>query len=94
MWDRYSTWATANKFLPRNPVMGKKKFDRLSNVKKSTGDPSCPPEVRRAKRISPAILGRDHAATSGWTLASDDEAEGGSDSLVEKSYVTLKLCCT
>lgn len=34
------------------------KFDNLAKTKKPTGDPSCPPNVRRAKHIARDILGR------------------------------------
>ena len=51
----------------------KKKFDRLSLTKKSTGDPTCPVHVRRAKRISQAILSR--AASRSIGLHSDEESE-------------------
>lgn len=51
----------------------KKKFDKLAATKKSTGDPTCPPDVRRAKQIARDINGRAHAAMVG---DSSDE-EGG-----------------
>lgn len=36
----------------------KNKFKALKNAKKPTGDPTCPPDVRRAKNIQKAIEGR------------------------------------
>jgi len=43
----------------------KNKFDKLANKKKDTGNPSCPPEVRRAKHIARDILGSCYAGSAG-----------------------------
>lgn len=51
----------------------KMKFDRLASTKKPTGDPSCPPNVRRAKLIARSILGKVNAISMG------DESSSGSD---------------
>lgn len=36
----------------------KVKFDKMTSVKNTTGDPSCPPRVRRSKYIAREILGK------------------------------------
>lgn len=41
------------------------KFDNLAKTKKPTGDPSCPPNVRRAKHIARDILGKVNAISVG-----------------------------
>lgn len=43
----------------------REKFDRLTKTKKSTGDPSCPASVRRAKHISKDILSKVNAVSVG-----------------------------
>ena len=50
----------------------KYKFKKLVNAKPNTGDPNCPPDVRRAKRIQRDIIQASGAATGGTT---DSEAE-------------------
>lgn len=69
--SRYAEWAAANGVQPRDDAMVKQMFDRLATTKKSTGDPTCPDEVRRAKRISRQILNKAQAVTLGG--ASDSE---------------------
>lgn len=49
------------------------KFDRLAATKKPTGDPSCPENVRRAKRISHDIYNLAYAATVGDSGEDEDE---------------------
>ena len=59
----------------------KNKFDKLANIKKKTGDPTCPEPVRRAKRIARAIQNKCAAMTLGSTSDSDIHEEnevGGS----------------
>ena len=57
----------------RDAEMVKQKFDRLSNTNKSTWDPTCPPNVRRAKTIARAILARAQAGSIGIVQSHDDE---------------------
>lgn len=52
----------------------KEKFDKLAATKKSTGDPTFPPDVRRAKQIARDINGRAYAAMVG-----DSSDEDGGD---------------
>lgn len=53
----------------------KPKIDRLANTKKPTGDPSCPPLVRRATHIARDILTRVNAVVVGAESESE-EADG------------------
>eukprot|EP00171_Calliarthron_tuberculosum_P001334 IDg1334t1 len=77
MWasvgEEYAKWATEKEYNQRDSAILKQNFDRLSNVNKRTGDPTCPPKVRRAKRIARAILGRAQSVTLGCASSSDDE---------------------
>lgn len=50
----------------------KTKFDRLTNVHKPTGDPKCPPEVRRAKLISQKIMAIAAAVSLGLSNTEDE----------------------
>lgn len=67
----------------------KKKFDKLAAVKNPTGDPSCPPEVKRAKRIARDIGNRrgainitgisgDEKSDSEAAVAASESAPGSS----------------
>ncbi len=60
-WD----WAIDTENILREQDALKQKFDFLANTQKKTGDPSCPPHVRRAKHIARAILGRAQVACLG-----------------------------
>jgi hypothetical protein len=51
------------------------KFKKLRNVKKPTGDPSCPEEVKRAKRIHRKIEGRMAVADFNQSDDDDDDEE-------------------
>lgn len=70
----------------------KMKFDRLANVKKPTGDPSCPPNVRRAEHIARSILGKVNAISMGDESSSDSDGEimdlVGSSSVGEETSAT------
>lgn len=81
-------WATvAERFNNESGAAGtyrdqdslKKKFDKLANMKKSTGDPSCPPEVRAAKQIARDIVGRANAGIVGDTSEEDAQSMGTND---------------
>lgn len=54
------------------------KFDRLANTKKPTGDPSCPPAVRRAKLIARDMLGKVNAFSVGDVSDDDTDSKDGS----------------
>ena len=71
-YEDYRKWAVANEMPTRDQVMMKQKFDRLAKTNKQTGDPTCPPHVRRAKHIARSILARAQAVTIG---AYDDDNE-------------------
>ena len=53
--SRFCKWADVNCRPARDFESLRNKFDKLANAKKKTGDPSCPPNDRRAKHISRAI---------------------------------------
>lgn len=71
----FNDWATCNDRSLRDIDSLKAKFDRLTNVTKPTGDSSCPLPVRRAKRISGAIMAKAAAVS----LGSADDVVGDSD---------------
>ena len=47
----------------------------MANENKKTGNPHCPPNVRRKKRIAHAILARAQAASFGIGIQSDEECD-------------------
>ena len=53
----------------------KSKFDKLVNTKKKTGDPTCPPQVRRAKHIARDIMNKCSAMTINGETGSDSDRE-------------------
>ena len=64
----------------RNVGSLKRKFKELHNRRVSTGDPSCPPAVRRAKRLKQAIIdlmdGTDLNSEEGGDAADDSSMPG------------------
>lgn len=78
---KFEMYATEVGRVPREMESLKLKFDRLSNTKKPTGDPSCPPHVRRAKRIARDILSRVNAVAVGV------DSEGDEENTVDESTV-------
>lgn len=71
-FNKYGT----EKHLPHRVAESlKAKFDRLANTKKPTGDPSCPPSVRRAKHIARYILNKFTAISVGDESSDDDRKE-------------------
>ena len=78
MWadvaERYVDWAVLKGFPVRDQDALKQKFDRLANTQKSTGDPLCPPAVRKAKQIAHAILGRASADSIGGGFSNENES--------------------
>ena len=49
----------------RNADALRKVFKRLSSSTKPTGDPNCPLDIKRAKRINRMIVERSHLHTMG-----------------------------
>ncbi|CDF33018.1 unnamed protein product [Chondrus crispus] len=76
--QKFSRWAKANERPVRDGDSLKHKFDKLANTKKKTGDPSCPPHVRRAKHIARDILNKCAATSvSGDSSDGNQEANAG-----------------
>ena len=69
--SQFCAWTHANSRPARNFEFLRNKFDKLANAKKKTGDPSCPPSIRRAKQISRAI----QAKCAAYTLGDSSEEE-------------------
>ena len=65
VWDRHDSAFRAKE---RTPESLKRKFQELARKKIPTGDPECPPYVRKAKHIYHKIV----LATDGSTGNSDD----------------------
>ena len=72
---KFSEWASSNEPPLRDQDPLKMKFDQLANTKKKTGDPSCPPHVRRAKHIARDILNKCSALCI--------EGESSSEEIIE-----------
>lgn len=53
--EEFATISIRSKWPPRDEESIKSKFKNLKNVRKPTGDPNCPVEVKRAKRIQVEI---------------------------------------
>jgi flagellar biosynthesis GTPase FlhF len=72
------TEAHADKFLLKNRDTQslRRKFNELVNSKKPTGDPSCPPHIRRAKAIQRMIIAK---SDSGGGSLNDDDLGIGDD---------------
>jgi hypothetical protein len=60
----------------------KERFKKLRNSTKPTGDPDCPPAIRRAKRLWVQIQGVMAVQTEGSPLYDDDE-EGEEEVLLD-----------
>ena len=69
---KFSEWSAANERPVRDQDSLKNKFDKLANAKKKTGNPSCPPDVSRAKHIARNIQNKCAAGVPG----SDENEEG------------------
>ena len=72
--SKFAKWAKENDRPHRDQDSLKNKFDKLSNMKKKTGDPSCPQPVRRAKHIARAIHNKCAAMTLGGSSDVEDNA--------------------
>ncbi len=90
MWDRVSVEYNAKR--PRGSAYRdveslRNKFKALKNSKKPTGDPRCPENVKRAKRIQ-----RDIDNEVGATVIDDDSSESDCDSdSSDSSVVSSKI---
>ena len=77
MWSlvekTYNQWAVNVGRPERDAESLKLKFDKLANTKKSTGDPSCPADVRRAKRVGRDLLASAQAGVLGGEHSGNDE---------------------
>lgn len=67
---KFNKYAKENCRPCRDTESLRKTFDRLTNMKKPTGDSSSPETVRRAKHIARYILSRVHAVS-----VSDEESD-------------------
>lgn len=76
---RYNEWAIDSAVPCRDDAMLKQKYDRLANTSKSTGNPTCPPEVRKANRIARNILAQAQATALGARAGSGDERDSNVD---------------
>lgn len=63
--NEYAEYAQGEDRPKRDQDSLRNKFDKLVNAKKKTGDPTCPADVRRAKRIAKGILAKCAATTIG-----------------------------
>ncbi|KAJ2975528.1 hypothetical protein NUW54_g11718 [Trametes sanguinea] len=89
--DEYNEYALVNIRPKRDARALRQKYYRLVNSKKPTGDPDCPDEVRRAKRLEREIEERVHYGVINddaddevpgeWR---DDDDEGPEDDTVEQ----------
>ena len=53
----------------------RRKFQTLYLTKKATGDPTCPPEVRRAKQLQQAIREKAEVSSAGSEISGDIDFE-------------------
>ncbi len=75
-WERvWNSHQTLYEEKERTVESLKRKFSEVARMKIPTGDPTCPPHIRRAKRISRKIV----QATDGSTGNSDAFGDLGSD---------------
>ncbi|KAG9404988.1 hypothetical protein AC1031_004091 [Aphanomyces cochlioides] len=80
-WLRVERAFNASHFVPRDADALKRKFVTLKNHPKPTGDPDCPPEVARAKRICHQL--DNHAAV--LPLSDDPDVDVGNHSIDDNS---------
>jgi hypothetical protein len=78
MWElvgvKFNTWAVENDEAERSTDSLKEKFTKLARMRKPTGDPECPPEVKLAKRAQKLIEQSFEGKAFG---SSDDDSDGG-----------------
>jgi len=75
--NKFAKWAEDQDNTLRDQDSIKNKFDKLANCKKKTGDPSCPPHVRRAKKISRDIQNKCTAKELGSDDGTSEEDNDG-----------------
>ncbi|KAG9415596.1 hypothetical protein AC1031_009039 [Aphanomyces cochlioides] len=80
-WLRVERAFNASHFVPRDADALKRTFVTLKNHPKPTGDPDCPPEVARAKRICRQL--DNHAAI--LPLSDDPDVDVGNHSIDDNS---------
>ncbi|KAG9397745.1 hypothetical protein AC1031_017908 [Aphanomyces cochlioides] len=80
-WLRVERAFNASHFVPRDADALKRMFVTLKNHPKPTGDPDCPPEVARAKRICRQL--DNHAAV--LPLSDDPDVDVGNHSIDDNS---------
>jgi len=73
--QRFAKWARENSRPERDVDSIKNKFDKLSNAKKRTEDPSCPPSIHRAKEIARNIYTKCSAISIGDDSTDNTEKE-------------------
>ena len=79
---------------PRETESLKQKFKTLRLVRKPTGNPTCPPEVREAKRIQKLIEQHSDIIGDGDSSGQDDdEAEDGSEDEEDDDLLDDLLFC-
>ncbi|RHY15888.1 hypothetical protein DYB32_010705 [Aphanomyces invadans] len=93
-WEEVAAGFNGGPYPFRDSDAIKRKYYMLRNHAKTTGDPTCPPEVVRAKLISRRI-----DANCAVLNLEDNEGDGaGDDSHDDASeqgtHTTLMLCCT
>ncbi|KAE8208113.1 hypothetical protein CF327_g7178 [Tilletia walkeri] len=78
-WDKvasgYNTRAVKDDFKERRSKNPKDKFNTLLQVKKPTGDPNCPPEVKRAKPLQREIATENPVLTTEDDDADDEDED-------------------
>lgn len=71
--SKFQSWGTEHDRPPRDQESVKNKFNKLSNAKKKTGDPSWPSPVRRAKHIARDIQNKCAARVLGSYEEDEDD---------------------
>lgn len=78
MWEgvaaQHAKWCEDNNRPLRDGTSLKNKFDKLANDKKKTGDPLCPLEVRRAKKLARDINDKAFSGSLGFNTENNGEA--------------------
>ena len=95
MWEnvttKFNAWAKNNGRPLRDKASLIQKFNKLSKHKKPTGDPDCPPDVKRAKR---ALRRAEQNADVVEMGGDDDEEDEEQDELSSASDDDLPGCIT
>ena len=70
-WERVKAFMDQRWLTNRSVDSLKQKFGKLWKKKVPTGDPNCPPQVKRAKRLNNRIIERSNAVTDADTFGPD-----------------------